>query len=46
MRGILGNVDHRSKHALEMKMVLDGFSALIPVPHGDFSEIHFHTTDE
>lgn len=33
MRGILGNVDHRSKHALEMKMVLNGFSALVPVPH-------------
>lgn len=43
MRWILGNVNHRSKHALEMKMdhmLLNELSALIPTQHGDFSENH------
>lgn len=48
MRCILGNVDHRSKLALEMTvkdhMLLNAFSALFPSQHGDFSEKHFSSS--
>lgn len=44
MRWILGNVDHRSKHALGMKMdhmLLNELSALIPIRHGNFQKNKF-----